>query len=115
MIKIIKAYFIESPLFVSNAVQLDPEGYPCNEDAGPVTKYNLQVVAECEDGTRRTHYQTFDSWDIEGVTIFVDTVNRRGHIKACYWEEGTSWDHYATPQSYEEEKAEALFNHGARA
>lgn len=92
---IIKAYFIESPLFEI-----------ITED-GPGSAYNLQIVAEEADGNRRTHFQTFDSWDRDAAQIFADTVADRGQIDPQYWNEGTSWDHYGVPQSYSEEKLEA--------
>lgn len=93
--KIATAYYIESPLF--EIVTEDGIG----------EAYNLQIVAEEEDGNRRTHFQTFESWDRVSAQNFVDTIVERGEIDPQYWNEGTSWDHYAVPQTYDEEKLEA--------
>ena len=111
--KIKAAYFVASPLFVSSAVQFDPDGEPCNEDAGTFTTYNLQVVAETEDGRKFTHFKTYVRGHAGAASKFVNEVEARGAIDPQYWTEGTSWDQYAEEQTYEEEKAEHIFNYGS--
>lgn len=103
LINIITAYFIQSPEFEI-----------ITED-GPGSDFNLQIVAETEAGTKYTHIKTFDRWEDARADCFVKQVEARGKIDPAFWTEGTSWDQYATPQTWEEEKAEHIFKYGAGA
>jgi hypothetical protein len=103
MFKIINAYVIESPLF--EVVTEDGIG----------SGYNLQIVCEDVNGKKYTHFKTFEAYERDAASNFVKKIAARGTVNREHWNPGTSWDHYATPQTYEEEKAEAIFNHGARA
>ena len=102
-IKITLAYVIESPL------------YEIATEDGPGSTFNLQVVAQDKNGAEYTHLKTFERNEQAKADDFARKVNERGEINEAFWTRGTSWDFYATPQTYEEEKAEAYFNHGARA
>lgn len=101
--KIKAAYFIESPDFEI-----------ATED-GLSSTFNLQVVAETEDGRKFTHFKTYARWSNIRACEFANEVEARGAIDPQYWTEGTSWDQYAEAQTYEEEKAERIFNYGAGA
>ena len=95
--KIKTAYFIESPLFEI-----------MTED-GPASTFNLQIVAETEDGRKFTHNRTYEAWQKDDAEKFSQWIVNLGRINVeLHWHEGTSWDHYAVPQTYEEEMAEHI-------
>jgi len=79
---------------------------------GPGDGYNLFVVAQGPNGSVFTHEMRFEYYETERAEAFAKRVEAKGEVDLAYWSEGTPWDCYATPQTYEEERAEALFNEG---
>lgn len=86
------AYSIQSPLFIRAGKEA----------------FTMLVIAEDLEGNAHTHQHDFDTK--EAADVFADRVLDHGAINTEFWHEGTPWDRYLIPQSWEEEKAEALWN-----
>lgn len=96
IVVIAEATVIEGPSFEDR----DTEGHP-------VSNYSIFVVVETTKGYY-THRHSFRAWESTDAEDLAARVSARRHIDGDYWEEGTPWDAYRTPLSYEEEKMDAL-------
>lgn len=95
--KIESVDFIQSPLYWGK----DYDGFD-------VDLYDLNVVVTLPSGKKYTHQRRFNANESMIVEEFVDVVRFKGYVDLTHWWEGTTWDRYNTPQSYEEEKEQAL-------
>jgi hypothetical protein len=70
------------------------------------------VVFQGVDGNDYTYRQSFNDdrqgWTVEAGETVARILNEVGIIDLPYWELGTPWDQYKIPQTYEEEKRDAL-------
>jgi len=92
--EIVTAYVLPSPLF------------EITTEDGPSSDFNLQIVAENKDGEKYTHHKTYHRFEGFNAQSLADKIDFRGEIDLQYWGYGTSWDHYATPQTRSEEELE---------
>ena len=90
------AYCTESPLFEIK----DECGYPGSS-------YVVMVVAQAE-GDTFTLGHTFEPHEMETAVALCKRINEHQVIDTRYWVEGDPWSAYREPQSYEDEKREAL-------
>jgi len=78
-------------------------------DSLPATYFDYVVIATLEDGRVFTHSRAFNGTNERRYAEnLVNVVRKRGKIDLYHWWEGTTWDRYKIPQTYEEEKAQAL-------
>ena len=86
--------------------------YPMNHPDDPQemgTTWNLLIVATTADGTEYTHVREFDmKHEKKEARDFAALVSGGRGINLLVWNEGTPWDQYKTPQTWDQEKAEAL-------
>lgn len=98
LLKIKKVDWIESPQFEER----DPE------DGSTYVICVLLIVAVDIFGVEWQLNKVFEGgyhWlPKEEATEFVEKVAKRGIINPEYWSEGTAWDQYKEPQTYQEEK-----------
>jgi len=93
-----EAYLMESPL------------YEVALEDGMGTAWCYLMVAKGTDGIEYTHYRTFEHYQADDANKIIASINARGIIDLEHWTEGTAWDYYKEPQTYQEEKEEALFH-----
>ena len=76
------------------------------------TAYDHFLVVQGVDGNDYTYRQSFNDdrqgWTIEAGETVARILNEVGIIDLPYWQIGTPWDAYLVPQTYEEEKRDAL-------
>jgi hypothetical protein len=70
--------------------------------------YNYYVSTQCVDGRNYTLLRQFGPDEKDLAERTAKAIDAGGVIEVAYWELGTPWDQYKIPQTYEEEKAEAL-------
>lgn len=80
-----------------------------DEENHDIINFRYAIVAWV-DGVAYTHLVEFSRVDIDRAMRLEDRIEERGYINLDHWVEGTPWDRYRTPQTYEEEREEALFN-----
>jgi len=93
-----EAYLMESP------------SYQITMEDGYGSDWCYLMVAKDFDGIEYTHYRTFERYQVEDANKIIASINARGIIDLEHWSEGTAWDYYKEPQTYQEEKDEAYFN-----
>jgi hypothetical protein len=74
---------------------------------GPGSTWRISMAAIAEDGKEWTARQTFDMYDKDLAEFALAPTKVIGAIDPEAWNQGSPWDDYG-PQTYEEEKAEAL-------
>jgi hypothetical protein len=74
--------------------------------------YDHFLSVQGVDGNDYTYRQSFNDdrqgWTVEAGETVARILNEVGIIDLPYWELGTPWDQYKIPQTYEEEKRDAL-------
>ena len=75
---------------------------------GPMAVYDYFIQTYVA-GKTYTLNHVFRWWEgEEAAEEMVAKIYAKGYIDLAHWSEGTCWDAYKTPQTWEEEKAEAL-------
>ena len=91
--------FMETPLYSIGFNECGEEQY----------SFGLRVVASSKrTGANYTLSYPFESYERDRVARLVSRINRVGVIDLEFWESGTPWDSYKQPQTYAEEREEAL-------
>ena len=91
--------FIETPLYFI--------GY--DECGIEQSSFGLRVVATSKrTGANYTLSYPFEAYERDRIVKLVSRIRKAGRINLEYWDEGTPWDYYMVPQTYEEEREEAL-------
>lgn len=80
-----------------------------DEEGHDIINFRYAIVAMVE-GIPYTHGVEFSRDDLDRAERLVERVRDRGYIDLDHWVQGTPWDYYRIPQTYEEEREEALFN-----
>ena len=95
---------------IKSAIVLETPSYEGKDDEGyPTSLFDYVVMATDYDDCEWTHRKTFNYNDgLDAPMFFAVKVEDQGSINTDFWDEGNPWDRYKVPQTYEEEKAQAL-------
>jgi len=97
------------PFQIKDVEVIEGPSYEYVMEDGIGSTWNLLIKARLGDGRTFTHLKEFDMLhEKEDAAYFANKITSAGFIDLKYWYEGSPWDKYSTPQTYEEEKAEAL-------
>lgn len=114
-----QVYFVAGPFymvdgseraFIAFCSEADP--HYCGDEfaEGPMAKYDYFVEAVV-GGKAYTLNHVVRWWEGSAkVEELVARIEAKGQINLEHWSEGTCWDAYKTPLTWEEEKAKALEN-----
>lgn len=70
--------------------------------------FDYFIVVLDENDIIRTHKREWRHNETYERDLFMDKVKKSGYINTEHWWEGDVWDAYKIPQTYEEEKRDAL-------
>ena len=91
---------------IAIAIEVAGPSYVEQWEDGPRTNYDYYAQATTGDGRTYTHNRAFRWNERQKLRLLLDRVIAVGEIDLDHWWEGTVWDAYKEPQTYEEERAE---------